>query len=82
MAAPTKMKYTIKELESYLGELMMAAWSQEEVVITRDGETLARLVHRGPDFKLRRAARLAGAISYKKSAPIRSRELADLGFEE
>jgi|GEM_PF-5560831 antitoxin (DNA-binding transcriptional repressor) of toxin-antitoxin stability system len=76
------MKYTVKELEQFLGELMMAAWSHEEVVITRDGKSIARLVHRGPDFKLRRAARLAGAISYKKNAPIRSRELADLGFEE
>jgi antitoxin (DNA-binding transcriptional repressor) of toxin-antitoxin stability system len=77
-----KMKYTVEELEKFLGELMTAAWSREEVIITRDGMAIAQLIHRGPDFKLRRAARLAGAISYKKSTPIRSRELADLGFEE
>jgi len=76
------MQYTVNELGEFLGELMMAAWSHEEVIITRKGKSIAHLVHRGPEFKRRRAARLAGTISYKKSVPIRSRELADLGFEE
>ena len=47
------MQYTIIELEKFLDELMMAAWSGEEVIITRNGKPIAQLVHRGPQIKLR-----------------------------
>jgi antitoxin (DNA-binding transcriptional repressor) of toxin-antitoxin stability system len=76
------LNYTVKQLEALLGELMMAAWSGEQVIILRDGKPIAELVHRGPGFKLQSAGRLGATISYKKTAPIRSHELSDLGFEE
>jgi antitoxin (DNA-binding transcriptional repressor) of toxin-antitoxin stability system len=76
------MTYTMTELEKFLGPTMIAAWSGEEVIIVRDGKSIAELVPRGSGFKPRTAGRLGGAISYKKTAPIRSRELFDLGFEE
>jgi antitoxin (DNA-binding transcriptional repressor) of toxin-antitoxin stability system len=77
-----EMKYTWDELEKHLGELMTAACSHETVVIVRAGKPVATLVHRGPGFKQRTPGRLGGTISYKRTTPIRSRELADLGFEE
>jgi hypothetical protein len=76
------MKYTWDELEKRLGELMMAACSHEKVVIVRAGKAIAEMVHRGPRSKQRTAGRLGATISYKRTTPIRSRELADLGFEE
>jgi antitoxin (DNA-binding transcriptional repressor) of toxin-antitoxin stability system len=76
------MKYTWNELEMHLGELMIAAWTHERVVIVRAGKPIAELVHRGPGFKQRTAGHLGGAIAYKRTEPIRSREWADLGFEE
>jgi antitoxin (DNA-binding transcriptional repressor) of toxin-antitoxin stability system len=76
------MTYTMKELEKLLGQLMLAAWSGEKVNIVRDGKPVAELVHRSHRFKPRTAGRLGATISYKKTAPIRSRELFDLGFEE
>jgi antitoxin (DNA-binding transcriptional repressor) of toxin-antitoxin stability system len=75
------MQYTIIELETFLDELMMAAWSGEEVIITRNGKPIAQLVHRGPQIKLRSALRLA-AISNKKDTPSRFGSPPDLGFEE
>ena len=76
------MKYNWSELEKHLGQLMMAACSHETVVIVRAGKPIAELHHRGPAHRQRTAGRLGGAISYKRTSPIRSRELADLGFEE
>jgi hypothetical protein len=80
--ADQEMKYTWNELEKRLGELMMAACSHEKVVIVRAGKVIAEMVHRGPGSKQRTAGRLGATISYKRTTPIRSRELADLGFEE
>ncbi len=75
------MQYTLTELEQFLDELMMAAWSGEEVVITRNGKPIAQLVHRGPQVRLRSALRLA-AISNQKPTPRRFHDPADFGLDE
>lgn len=76
------MTYTLRELERLLGQLMTAARAGEEIIIERDGKPIAQLIPGGLGLKPRTTGRLAGKIAYKgPHAPIRSRELSDLGFE-
>ncbi|HEY3741161.1 MAG TPA: type II toxin-antitoxin system prevent-host-death family antitoxin [Bryobacteraceae bacterium] len=60
------MVFTLEEAESRLGKLLDLARSGEEVVITRDGKTVAKLVAAGQESGKLRLGAMKGEFSYKE----------------
>jgi prevent-host-death family protein len=75
--------YSLREAKADFAKLVEKAMQGEEVIITRSGKPVAKLVAFSPKLVKRVPGRLKGKISYTPDAfdPMSKEELADWGIE-